>query len=263
MDMFEMMDKALKFADILSKSDIIPLHYKGKPANCFIAVQSAYRMNIDPMLVMQNTYVVNAKLGWAAKFAIGLVNSKGPFDGVIRYKITGTAGKDLQCIAYAQEKGTGKIVESVPITWDMAVKENWVKNAKYQSMPDQMFIYRASGFLINAYCPEVLCGIPMAEELEDIAAANAKNVTPITSKAESLLKMFESEKTPEVVIEENKEVALEPVPYSSSELIALVEIKGVPAEITDKWLTHAGVNSLQELKAEDIQKCVAYINEKF
>jgi len=48
----EMMEKALKFSEVIAQSDIIPSHYKGKPANVFIAVQSALRMNLDPMQEM-------------------------------------------------------------------------------------------------------------------------------------------------------------------------------------------------------------------
>lgn len=79
MDMFEIMEKAYKFATILAKSDIIPIHYRSKPENVFIAVQSAYRMNLDPMLIMQNTYVIGGKLGMNTSFAISLANVSGLF----------------------------------------------------------------------------------------------------------------------------------------------------------------------------------------
>ena len=61
-DMFEVMEKAYKFSLIMAKSDIIPDHYRNKPENVFIAIQTAYRMDLDPMLVMQNTYVIKGKL---------------------------------------------------------------------------------------------------------------------------------------------------------------------------------------------------------
>ena len=82
----EMMERALKFSEIMSQADIIPAHYKGKPANVFIAVQSALRMNLDPMQIMQNTFVVSGKLGMVSAFAISLANQSGLFDCGIRYR---------------------------------------------------------------------------------------------------------------------------------------------------------------------------------
>jgi hypothetical protein len=102
----EMMERALKFSEIMAQADIIPAHYKGKPANVFIAVQSALRMNLDPMQVMQNTYVVSGKLGMVSAFAISLANGSGLFDSGIRYRVEGS-GDDLKVTAFANLKKGG------------------------------------------------------------------------------------------------------------------------------------------------------------
>src|SRR5574343_700257 len=105
-NMFDAMDKAYKFACIMAKSDIVPPHYRGKPENTFIAVQTAYRMNLDPMQIMQNTYVVSGKLGMVSAFAISLANQSGLFDSGIRYRIEGS-GEDLKVTAYTNLKKGG------------------------------------------------------------------------------------------------------------------------------------------------------------
>ena len=74
-DMFEVMEKAYKFSQIMAKSDIIPAHYRNKPENVFVAIQTAYRMDLDPMLVMQNTFVIAGKLGMNSSFAISLAKA--------------------------------------------------------------------------------------------------------------------------------------------------------------------------------------------
>ena len=107
MNSFEYMDQAYKIACIMAKSDIVPAHYRGRPENAFIAVQTAYRMNLDPMMIMQNTFVVSGKLGMNSSFAISLANSSGLFEGGIRYRIEGS-DNSLKVTAYTNLKKTGE-----------------------------------------------------------------------------------------------------------------------------------------------------------
>lgn len=185
----EMMEKALKFSEIMAQADIIPTHYRGKPANVFIAVQSALRMNLDPMQIMQNTFVISGKLGMVTAFAISLANQSGLFDSGIRYRIDGS-GEDLKVTAYTNLKKTGEEI-SYTITMKEARAEGWTKNAKYQSLPELMLRYRAATLLIRTHVPEVLNGMHMVEEIEDTVIAT-KDVTPnkatsISSKLDSVL----------------------------------------------------------------------------
>ena len=48
-------------------------------ANCCIALNLAYRMDADPLMVMQNLYVVHGMPSWSAKFLIALFNTCGRF----------------------------------------------------------------------------------------------------------------------------------------------------------------------------------------
>jgi hypothetical protein len=182
-NMFEHMEKAHKFACIMAESDIIPVHYRGKPANTFIAVQTAYRMNLDPMQVMQNTFVIGGKLGMNSTFAISLANSSGLFEGGIRYRIEG-AGEDLRVTAFTQLKGTGEEI-SYTIGMREATAEGWIKNPKYKTLPELMLRYRAATLLIRTHAPEVLNGMHMVEEIED-TVSSARDVTPKTFDKEDI-----------------------------------------------------------------------------
>jgi len=168
-DMFSIMDKAYKFACIIAKSDIVPAHYKGKPENVFIAVQTAYRMNLDPMMIMQSTFVVSGKLGMTSAFAISLANSSGLLDGGIRYRIDGSDAQ-LKVTAYTNLKKNGEEI-SFTISMREAQAENWTKNPKYKTLPELMLRYRAATLLIRTHIPEVLNGMHMVEELEDVSHA--------------------------------------------------------------------------------------------
>ena len=249
----EMMDKALKFAEIMAQADIIPTHYRGKPANVFIAVQSALRMNLDPMQIMQNTFVVSGKLGMVSAFAISLANGSGLFDSGIRYRVDGS-GENLKVTAYTNLKKTGEEI-SYTITMKEAKAEGWTKNAKYQSLPELMLRYRAATLLIRTHAPEVLNGMHMVEEIEDVVMST-KDVTP--NKSQSI-----SSKLDCVLSHQEEEVKnLEPS-ETLAELIELVKLHNVSSEIINKWCSKAGVESIADLGEERQLACIKYINEQY
>ncbi len=255
----EMMEKALKFSEIMAQADIIPTHYRGKPANVFIAVQSALRMNLDPMQIMQNTFVISGKLGMVTAFAISLANQSGLFDSGIRYRIDGS-GENLKVTAYTNLKKTGEEI-SYTITMKEARAEGWTKNAKYQSLPELMLRYRAATLLIRTHVPEVLNGMHMVEEIEDAAVAT-KDVTPsksasISSKLDSVLSYQEEEVKnlePNDTIEKRATL---------STLSGLIMLHNVPDEIINKWIRAAGVETIADLDLEKQQACIKYINEQY
>lgn len=250
---FEIMEKALKFSEIMAQADIIPAHYKGKLANVFIAVQTAYRMNLDPMQIMQNTYVVSGKLGMVSAFAISLANQSGLFDSGIRYRIEGS-GEDLKVTAYTNLKKTGEEI-SYTITMREAIAENWTKNPKYRTLPELMLRYRAATLLIRTHAPEVLNGMHMVEEIEDIVIST-KDVTP--NKSASI-----SNKLDAVLSHQEEEVKVQEPSETLLELLELIKLHNVPSSIIEKWCSKVGVESIADLGEERQLACIKYINEQY
>lgn len=257
-NMFDVMDKAYKFACIMAKSDIVPSHYRGKPENTFIAVQTAYRMNLDPMQVMQNTFIVGGKLGMVSAFAISLANQSGLFDSGIRYRIEGS-GENLKVTAYANLKKSDEEI-SYTITMREAIAENWTKNPKYKTLPELMLRYRAATLLIRTHAPEVLNGMHMVEEIEDDIIAT-KDVTPksqtISNKLDSVLSYQEEE----VKNLEQNDTIQERAALST--LSGLIMLHNVPDEIINKWCSKAGVENIADLGEERQRACIEYINKQY
>lgn len=158
--------EAKEIAMMFSKSEIVPAHLRGKPADCLIVMGYAQQLGIPAMLAMQNLIVVHGTPGFKATFAIALANQRGPFRGPIKFRESG-AGDAFEVTAFANVRETGEEV-SFSASMRMAKAEGWSKNSKYQSMPSVMLGYRAATFLIRRYCPEVLCGLATIEEVEDI-----------------------------------------------------------------------------------------------
>jgi len=166
---FELMQR---MAQMFSSSSLVPPQFKGKDnlGNCVIALNMAIRMNADPLMVMQNLYVVYGNPGWSSKFLIATFNMCGKYSS-IHYKETGKKSTDSQgIIAWATEKFTGEVLEGPEVTIKIAKDEGWyAKNgSKWQSMPDQMLRYRAAAWFIRTTAPELSMGLQTADEIIDV-----------------------------------------------------------------------------------------------
>ncbi|BDD93504.1 hypothetical protein PanNE5_29440 [Pandoraea sp. NE5] len=216
---FELMQRAAK---MLSHSTLVPVAYRAKTEikeygkvtgyddnpnglpNCVVALNMAQRMGADPLMVMQNLYVVEGRPSWSSQFIIAAINSCGRYSAlrfvltdpteptVVPYKATewqdspngGKAKKVIvektvtvrhqSCYAWAIEKETGERLESPTISIQMAIDEGWLtKNgSKWQTMPEVMLRYRAAAFFGKIYAPELLMGLQTAEESADIIDIN-------------------------------------------------------------------------------------------
>lgn len=162
----------------LSKSTLVPESYRGVNGapNCMIALNLAQRLHADVLMVMQNLYIVKGRPGWSGQFLIATANTAGKFTP-LRFEWQGKAGDaDWGCRAVAKDVKTGEKLEGAWITTKMCQKEGWwtkkskdgAETSKWQSMPEQMFMYRAAAFWVRVYAPEVSMGLYTAEELHDI-----------------------------------------------------------------------------------------------
>jgi hypothetical protein len=164
---FELAQRA---ATLLSKSTLVPKDYQNNLPNCVIALNMASRMNADPLMVMQNLYIVHGRPGWSSQFLISTFNTCGRFTA-IRYDWTGAPGsEDRGCTAWATEKLTGEKLMGSMVNIKLAKAEGWyAKNgSKWQTMPDQMLMYRAASFFVRTYAPELAMGMHTEEEIIDM-----------------------------------------------------------------------------------------------
>lgn len=161
-----------RMSKMFAASSLVPEHFRGQQnvGNCAIALNMAQRLGADPLMVMQNLYVVYGNPGWSSKFLIAMFNQCGRYTS-IKYKETGKRGTDTQgIIAYATEKLTGEVIEGPEVTIAIAKKEGWyAKNgSKWQTMPDQMLRYRAAAWMIRTTAPELSMGLQTTDEIIDI-----------------------------------------------------------------------------------------------
>jgi len=175
-------DICQRAARMFSASNLVPDQFKGNVPNCFIAIQIADRMDLDPFMFMQNSYVVHGRPGIEGKLVIALMNTKGPFSEPLEWELVkDPSGKITSCTCTGTLKGGAK--RTAEVTWHMVEKEGWSKKAgsKWLTLPDLMFRYRSATFLARTVCPEVLMGLPTIDELRDIDGDD-KHTTFVESK---------------------------------------------------------------------------------
>lgn len=165
-----LMKQAYAAAKYLANSDLVPVTFR-KPENCLIALEYANKTGLSPLTVMQNLYVVKGKPSWSGQMCIALVNGCGRFTP-LEFEFVGEKGKDSYgCYAYATRLDNNKTYYSDAVTIAMAKGEGWFDKdgSKWKTMPVQMMQYRAGAFFARVHCPDVLLGLPLADELNDIA----------------------------------------------------------------------------------------------
>ena len=158
---------AYQMAKGLSQSTLVPQQFQNNAANCLIALEQSNRLNISPMAVMQNLYIVQGKPSFSSSFIIGLINASGKYDMELQFDEEEKDGKPYACTCWTEKDG--RKVTGIKITMDMAEKEGWSKKngSKWVTIPQVMLRYRAASFFARMNCPELSIGLYSKEELDD------------------------------------------------------------------------------------------------
>lgn len=159
---------AMQMAKALANSTIVPQTYQKNPSNCLIAIEQAQRLDVSPMMVMQNLYVIHERPSWSSKFLIAAINNSGKYDMELQFEETKDKdGKPFSCLAWTMKNG--RRIEGMVVDMEMAKNEGWLgKNgSKWKTMPQLMLRYRAASFFSSLNCPELTLGLYTKEEIVD------------------------------------------------------------------------------------------------
>ena len=166
----KLMQNAWKMATVMSKTSIVPQAYKENAGNCLIAIDIANRMGLSPIMVMQNSQVVQGNFTWKGSACKGLIDNCGRFSKT-KYVFVGEKGTDdWGCYLEAYDNQTNETIKGAIVTIKMAKDEGWFgKNgSKWKTMSELMLQYRSATFFARAYCPQALMGFYTTDEMIDI-----------------------------------------------------------------------------------------------
>ena len=159
-------------ANVFAASQIVPTAYQNNMPNCFIALDMARRLRANPLVVMQNLYIVHGNPGWSSQFLIAMINTSGRFTP-LKFKFN---DDKTECFAHTTDKETGEKLEGSTVSVAMAKAEGWYdkkdrkgnRASKWPTMTQQMLMYRSAAFFARVYCPEGPMGMQTREELHDV-----------------------------------------------------------------------------------------------
>ena len=153
-------EQALTFSNYLADSDMVPKDFKGKPGNCLVAIQWGMEIGLKPLQAMQNIAVINGRPSLWGDAVIALVRSSP----LCEYIIEEDDGRTATC----KVKRRGEPEQSRSFSMDDAKAAGLLgKQGPWTQYPKRMRQMRARAFAVRDVFPDVLKGLPVAEEVMD------------------------------------------------------------------------------------------------
>jgi hypothetical protein len=171
--------EAIKFSEMLSKSQMVPKQYQGKPEDILVAVQWGYEVGLAPMQALQNIAVINGKPSVYGDAAMALVLASPVCEG-IEETIEGEGTENPVAVCVAKRRGRSPVVAKFSVS-DAKRAGLWGKQGPWTAYPKRMLAMRARGFALRDAFADVLKGLITAEEAQDYPSDRpAAKVTPIS-----------------------------------------------------------------------------------
>ena len=153
-------EQALTFSKYLAESDLVPKDFKGKPANCLIAMQWGAEIGLQPLQALQNLAVINGRPALWGDAVIAIVRGSP----LCEYVQESDDGKMATC----KVKRRNEPEQVRTFSMDDAKAAGLMgKAGPWTQYPKRMRQMRARAFALRDVFPDVLRGLPVAEELMD------------------------------------------------------------------------------------------------
>lgn len=166
------MDEAMRYSELLAKSQMVPKAYQGKPEDVLVAVSWGMELGLAPLQALQNIACINGKPSVYGDAAMALVQNSATCDNIEEYfEGEGTVNPVAVCVAHRKNRS--------PVTAKFSVEDAkraglWGKQGPWSAYPKRMLQMRARGFAIRDAFPDVLKGLITVEEAQDFPAETTR-----------------------------------------------------------------------------------------
>jgi hypothetical protein len=165
----------LRLASGVFKSSLAPSGFKSELA-VLVAMQMGAELGLHPMQSLQCIAVVNNKPTIYGKALPGIVLKHN----LIEIFEEWFEGDGLGMVAVCKVKRKG--IESVRVekftAQDAKAAGLWGKAGPWSQYPKDMLRYKARARAFNALFADVLCGLPVAEDYQDVPASKGTEPPP-------------------------------------------------------------------------------------
>ncbi|TAM07222.1 MAG: hypothetical protein EPN70_03350 [Paraburkholderia sp.] len=238
------LEEALRFADYLADSDLVPKDFKGKPGNVLVAMQWGAELGLKPMQSLQNIAVINGRPALWGDAVLALVLASPACEYIEEWEESGTA--------YCKAKRRGKPEDIQTFSDEDAKKAGLIgKQGPWSQYPKRMKKMRARAFTLRDNFADVLKGIPIAEDIMDIEPVE-RDITPRATPTQIAQKAADSTRVERTdrhadIVKHLEEVANQ---YGSD---ALAESWGKLTKEDRKAIGTDELNRLKKLAVVDVQ----------
>ena len=170
----------IDYSKALAASDLLPVEYRGKPANVLVAIEYGKALDLAPMAAIQGITVIKGKPTASAALMAGLVRRAGHI-----LRVTGN-DKRAECTIIRADDPEFEF--KTIWTIERAKQAGLTSNQTWSKYPDAMLKARAISECARNACSEILAGVQYtSEELgaepdETATKVTAQRSAPITSK---------------------------------------------------------------------------------
>ena len=154
-------DEALRFAEMLSKSSIVPKDYQGNAGNILVAIQWGMEIGLQPLQAMQNIAVINGRPSIWGDAMLAIVRGSGLLE-YIREEPT-----DESCTCTIKRKGEDPVTRTFTMA-DAKKARLANKQGPWTQYPKRMMQMRARAYALRDVFPDVLRGVEVAEIASDL-----------------------------------------------------------------------------------------------
>lgn len=167
-------EDAVRFADLVCKSDLVPKDYKNNPGNVLVAVQMGAEIGLAPLQAIQNIAVINGRPSVWGDAALALVRASS----LCEYVSETTTGTVATCTC--KRRGEAEPIVRTFSEADAKRANLWGKQGPWTQYPQRMLQLRARAFALRDAFPDVLRGLSVDEEVRDYAVPTQPvNVSPL------------------------------------------------------------------------------------
>lgn len=180
----DFLDKALKIAEKVCKTDLCPIQFKNKPNEALAAMLYGKELNFGPMQSLNCINIINGKTSLSIDALLGLAQAHPEWNG-IENKQLGTI-KNGKCsadygwkvvVSRMGKDGKAKFYTE-SFTVKDAIRANlWDKGA-WKTYPDRMLKIRATGFALRTAFQDAIKGTIDTVEAQDYDSIPGRSIKP-------------------------------------------------------------------------------------
>jgi hypothetical protein len=177
-------EEVFRLATAIAKSGLAPSTMR-TPEALTVAILHGAEIGLPPMMAVQKIAVVNGRPALWGDAVPALLLSKG-----FRIDETVSGNEDERAATCTVTRPDGaKIARSFSVA-DAKLAGLWGKAGPWKQYPDRMLMMRARGYAARDGAADVLAGLYIAEEVQDIEATTPKRKSSAESKRDGTTERF-------------------------------------------------------------------------